>query len=152
MAPGEGCATQCGEGMVHCGGECLVGGDVDVCCVGSTGNGILCNHDSICCDGLCAADHTACNTQACATGMIPCGGDCLAGEDGDTCCTGPSGHGIVCGAGALCCDGLCVVNGTGCASPCGEGLISCGGQCQAANLPGSTCCQGPYGGGMVCGP
>lgn len=149
LADGESCAKKCGEGLVKCGDQCIVGSKQDQCCVGSTGAGIVCDPAAACCGGVCMVNGTGCDDSACAPGLVSCGGQCLAGDEADTCCIGPSGNGIICDHGSQCCDGICLQAGQGCAKPCGDGLVKCGGQC----LPGSPsdqCCLGPTGHGIMC--
>lgn len=203
MAKGTGCAEECAEGFVKCGGQCIAGKDDDTCCLSPTGAGIMCDAGSICCDGVCVLEGEGCSeicreglfrcggqcvpgiegtdtcchgplgttacywpdrccdgecrTQGtgcatpCSRGMVSCGGECLVGVDTDLCCIGSTGHGIVCGADAECCSGLCVGKGFGCAEECGPDLMRCGGECLVGNEDaGDICCEGPSGGGIVC--
>eukprot|EP00931_Biecheleriopsis_adriatica_P029844 TRINITY_DN17653_c0_g1_i3.p2 TRINITY_DN17653_c0_g1~~TRINITY_DN17653_c0_g1_i3.p2 ORF type:complete len:117 (+),score=15.16 TRINITY_DN17653_c0_g1_i3:199-549(+) len=100
--------------------------------------------------------------------MMPCGGECLAGNEGDICCLSPmpsvgssleagmrefaSRRGILCSATATCCDGVCVANGTACATnKCSEGMVACGGECLLGTAK-DMCCLGPTGRGIICGP
>jgi len=127
----------------------MVGDAESSCCIGPSGNGLVCGHDAECCGGVCMANGTGCATT-CSRGMIPCGGHCIVGDSSSTCCIGPSGHGIACGANAECCGGVCVADGTGCAQECAPGLKLCGMSC-LPGAPSSTCCVGPYGHGIICG-
>lgn len=148
VADGTGCDPVCAEGTVSCGGVCLAGTLWDVCCIGPAGNGILCESTAQCCDGVCLADGQGC-AKTCALGMVHCGGECMVGTPRDTCCVGPTGGGIICGAEAECCDGVCAINGTGCARHCDPDMIACGGVCLPAE-EASSCCRGPTGNGIVC--
>lgn len=65
---------------------------------------------------------------ACWIGTVPCGGSCLPGLSNSKCCVGRDGVPTLCGGGDVCCDGLCVVKGTGCAKKCLPGMIPCGGR------------------------
>lgn len=148
---GEGCSKECDPGTVSCGGECMAGSPDDKCCLNPTGRAaIVCEPDAECCDGVCLAAGLGC-AEHCREGTVKCGSQCLVGTASGTCCIGPSGNGIMCSEGAECCGGICTMSGQGCADPCGADLVACGGHC----LPGSgesTCCTGPLGDGVLCGP
>lgn len=72
----------------------------------------------------------------------------LSGTD-STCCTGPTGRGIICGSEAECCGGICVIDGTGCSRKCKVGEVLCGGECLPSE--GGTCCFSPETNGAICG-
>lgn len=150
LPKGQGCAERCGKGMVHCGGQCLVGTEDSSCCEGPSGAGIVCELTAECCSGLCVAEGEGC-ADYCHDGLISCGGICQLGSEEDTCCENAFGESFVCKAPGVCCDGVCIVDGTGCADPCMPGLIKCGGQCMVGE-PGDSCCIGPSNSGIVCGP
>jgi len=157
MADGTGCASSCSPGMIRCGGECIVGGPDSSCCIGPTGHGIACGSEAECCDGMCMARGTGCSRE-CADGLINCGGECMLGGPGSICCMGPRHQtykgvmqqGIVCDPTDTCCDGICVVEGSGCVEDCGQGMKKCGGEC-LLGAPESTCCTGATGRGIICG-
>eukprot|EP00405_Crypthecodinium_cohnii_P009139 CAMPEP_0206436476 /NCGR_PEP_ID=MMETSP0324_2-20121206/10502_1 /ASSEMBLY_ACC=CAM_ASM_000836 /TAXON_ID=2866 /ORGANISM="Crypthecodinium cohnii, Strain Seligo" /LENGTH=636 /DNA_ID=CAMNT_0053903641 /DNA_START=48 /DNA_END=1960 /DNA_ORIENTATION=+ len=171
LQDGHGCAKTCAPGMVPCGGLCLPGQGEDICCMGPSGSGILCNSDAQCCEGICVMGGQGCSSP-CGAGLIKCGGLCLPGSPDAQCCLGASGNGILCGPNSTCCDGLCMLEGQGCSKTCAEGLIQCGGEClpsldissnnsssnnnnnndiDATNVAGS-CCVGPEGRGILCTP
>eukprot|EP00931_Biecheleriopsis_adriatica_P010004 TRINITY_DN1110_c0_g1_i1.p1 TRINITY_DN1110_c0_g1~~TRINITY_DN1110_c0_g1_i1.p1 ORF type:complete len:182 (-),score=32.80 TRINITY_DN1110_c0_g1_i1:71-616(-) len=66
------------------------------------------------------------------------------------CCLNERNVGILCGKDALCCHGLCMLNGTGCSDDCLPGMIRCGGTCMVGAAD-SQCCLGKSGKGIVCG-
>jgi len=150
MLDGLGCSDVCAPGYTRCGGECLLGDNESVCCIGPMGRGMACDPGAQCCHGVCEVNGTDC-AKTCAPEMIHCGGRCMLGNSSSTCCLGPTGKGIVCGPDAVCCDGICVADGTGCDSDCAPGLAWCGGACLPLS-DDSTCCVGPSGRGIICGP
>lgn len=150
LANGTGCSETCAPGMVSCGGECLLGTPEDSCCIGPTGNGMVCAPDAECCGGICLGQGHGCAVE-CAPGLMRCGVSCLAAGSGSKCCEDGQGIGVVCEESSQCCDGGCVIDGTGCSESCAPGLIRCGGHCLAGS-PEDTCCVGPSGLGIVCGP
>lgn len=150
VAKGEGCADPCREGLIQCGGVCVPGSLGDVCCESANGDPFVCPTPGVCCDGMCVANGTSC-AAPCRPGLMNCGGQCLAGKPGDVCCLGPLGNGLMCGPTDECCDGVCVLQGFGCAEICAPGLVRCGGQCIAGFEEG-TCCLNHAGTGIMCAP
>merc|ERR1719330_56861 len=145
------CDSTCQEGMISCGGECQLGTADDVCCLGPSGGGIICDDGDQCCSGACVARGEGCAAE-CHDGLFKCGESCVAGSaDKDTCCTGADDHSQICRWPDLCCDGLCRAAGTGCDHPCPPGMVSCGGEC-LIGAEAHSCCLGPTGKGMVCEP
>eukprot|EP00930_Biecheleria_cincta_P004714 TRINITY_DN105642_c0_g1_i1.p1 TRINITY_DN105642_c0_g1~~TRINITY_DN105642_c0_g1_i1.p1 ORF type:complete len:1008 (-),score=182.54 TRINITY_DN105642_c0_g1_i1:80-3079(-) len=146
LAP-NGVHGSCRLDEIACGGHCLAGKATDKCCLGPSGAGIVCGQYARCDNGVCLADDGV--GESCPSGMIKCGVACLVGTANDVCCVGPSGAGIVCGAGARCDKGLCLA-GDEVGELCPPDQIKCGDHCLAGK-PTDTCCLDSSGAGIVCG-